>query len=80
MNSHFRISLERRESRLWQLPVSISYEIIASPPKSALDQLIEGSDVRKLLDLPPSFIVLNPYLEKRRISFIVGVIFAQERR
>ena len=46
----------------------------------SLDQLVEGSDVKELIDLPPSLIMLNPCTKIRRIRFVIGVIFAQERR
>ena len=44
-----------------------------------LDQFVEGSDVRKLLDLSPSLAALNFRLVMRLVNFVVGVIFAQER-
>ena len=50
---------------------------LLDPP---LDQFVEGSDVRELFDLPPNLVLLNPCPETRRISFVVGAIFAQERR
>jgi len=50
---------------------------LLDPP---LDQLVEGSNVGELLDLPSSLVVLNPCPEMRKIHFIVGAFFAQERR
>ena len=46
----------------------------------SLDQLVKGSDVGGLLNLLSSLVVLNPYSEIRRISFVVGVVFAHGKR
>jgi len=44
-----------------------------------LDQFIESSDVGELFDLSPSLTALNFCLVKRRVCFVVGVIFVQWR-
>jgi len=44
-----------------------------------LDQFVEGSDIGELFDPSPSLVSLNFCLVARRVSLVVGVIFAQER-
>ena len=44
-----------------------------------LDQLIEGSNVRELLDPPLSLAILSSRSKIRRINFTVRTIFTHER-
>ena len=59
--------------------MSVCYRTAVRLLDLPLDQLIEGSDVGGLLDLPSSLVVLKPRPETRRINFVVGAVLAQER-
>ena len=49
---------------------------LLDPP---LNHLVKGPNVMDLLDPFPGLVVLNSHSETRRISFVVGVVFTQER-
>ena len=42
-----------------------------------LDQLVKGSDVRRLFDSPPSLEMIGFCSGTRRISLIIGVVFLE---
>jgi len=46
---------------------------------SPMDQLIEGSDIRRLVVSPPARVIGNFCLETERVGSFVGVVFMQER-
>jgi len=79
-DSHSKIALGKGESDTFYSGLSRSAKELhlrfLDPP---LDQLVEGSDVGKLLDSPPSLALLSSSSEMRRISFIVGTVFKQKR-
>jgi len=78
-NSHSKIDSERGtgdfDSSLFRSTKKLQLRFFDPP----LDQLVEGSDTRELLDPPLSLAVLNSRSEMRRISFVVVEVFAQER-
>jgi len=78
-NSHSKITSERGirdfDSGLFQSATELQLRLL----DLHLDQLVEGSDVGKLLNLPPSLAMLNSHSKRRGINFVIKTVFAQEK-
>ena len=61
LNSHSRIALETRIEDLGSGPFRSATKLQLNFLNSSLDQLVESSNVRELLDPPPSMVVMNSH-------------------